>query len=84
AGWNGFNKHVYADKNVNNQSYSQKTVTANKSPDYIVPFSYYAFARMGFQKLAVQFQYRIESLFKYEYGYADLPVYQVGLNIGLY
>lgn len=51
---------------------------------YTENYNYGIAARLGFNRIAFTFTYRLSNLFKNSYGYPELPRYTAGLQIGLH
>jgi hypothetical protein len=78
-------KMIVYDKFSSVNSYGSKDVkTIYNKLNFLEPVQYGAFARFGLGHIVFTFQYRLTALFKTAYNYADMPVYNVGLRLGLH
>lgn len=81
---------IYGSYNVRTR-HSTENVDGNsqyigihKKLDYIEPFSYGAFANIGFRQNVLTFNYRYSDIFKEGEAFPELPQYSIGLQLGLH
>lgn len=60
-----------------------REITTSKL-QYIEPFAYHAFGRIGFNNLVFYYRYRFSDVFKANAGFPALPAMSFGLQLGLH
>lgn len=85
GGYFGYNYRV-KNQTVERDRHPQagRTKTVHLRLKYTEDFEYGAFARIGFNRLMIYGRYRFSELFTTKSGLPDLPIYQVGIMIGIH
>ena len=88
GGYGGYvvnSKIITLDKLPAPNSYGSKEVeTTHNKLNFVEPLQYGAFTRLGFGHIVFTFRYRLTNLFKSTYNFAEMPVYNLGVRIGLH
>jgi len=82
ANWNYRNVHYTKDEDITPGS--GRTVVKNYFLDYMNDYAYGVTARLGFNRFAIDFRYRLSDVFESKATYGELPNMVIGLQLGLH
>ena len=82
AGWQYDVRHKTLEKKPNPGA--GKTRTLDTDLDYKRDYTYGLLARVGFNRFVFFGKYRLSNVFTDKSGFNDLPVYEVGMRLGLH
>jgi hypothetical protein len=82
ANWNYRNVHYTKDEDITPGS--GRTVVKNYFLDYMNDYAYGVSARLGFNRFAIDFRYRLSDVFDSKATYGELPNMVIGLQLGLH
>ncbi len=78
-------KHITKDKLTDtNKFFAKKVKSVYKGLEYIENFGYGLGVRLGINRYVIYSQLRLTNIFKSNYNMPELPVYSVGIQIGLH
>jgi hypothetical protein len=82
ANWNYRNVHYTKDEDITPGS--GRTVVKNYFLDYMNDYAYGVSARLGFNRFAIDFRYRLSDVFDSKAKYGEMPNMVVALQLGLH
>ncbi len=82
ADWNY--RTVHYTKNNDLIKTAERTVVKNYQLDYMLNYAYGVNARIGFNRLAIDFRYRLSDVFDNKANYGELPNMVIALQLGLH
>jgi hypothetical protein len=77
-------KHIYKDKDSDDDYNSKTTITKHKGLNYFEPFSYGLRSRFGYNKLSITAEHRLTRLVKNKFEYPKLPDWSIGIQLSLF
>ena len=82
AGWQYNVKHETIENNLTPGA--GKTKIVNTQLDYTRDYVYGLLARVGFNRFIFYGRYRLSNIFTDDSGFQDLPIYEVGIKLGIH
>lgn len=77
-------RSVHYTKNKDLVQSADRTVVKNYQLDYLLNYAYGVNARIGFNRLAIDFRYRLSDVFDKKANYGELPNMVIALQLGLH